>query len=71
MEAIGFKYCMNNMLTELKLPVKNFVSDRHIQIRKIMREQYGQTCRPHITHYLDPWHVAKSKFYIDKTIRGL
>ena len=35
--------------------VKNtFVSDRHVQIRKWVKENL-----PHTQHYFDIWHVAK------------
>lgn len=67
MEVIGFKHSMDMMLNQWKLPLKNFISDRPIQIRKIMREQYGpnrkDSSQPLVHHYLDPWHVAKSKVH--------
>ena len=65
MEADGFKQSLELILNKWKLPVKNFISDRHIQIRKLMREVYGPNRKnqqlPLINHYLDPWHVSKSK----------
>lgn len=66
MEMIGFKQCMGQVL-DWKLKVDALVSDRHIQIRAYMRDTYGagrkreNTGNPEITHYLDIWHVAKSK----------
>ena len=45
--------------------VKNtFVSDRHVQIRKWVKENL-----PHTQHYFDIWHVAKGisfLFFINK-----
>lgn len=65
MEMRGLKECLNEVLQIWKLEVKDFISDRHIQVRKHLREQYGSERldkrNPHINHYLDIWHVAKSK----------
>ena len=66
MEMEGFKLALNQLF-DWGLQVANFISDRHIQIRAYMRDTYGcdrkQNMRtnPEITHYLDVWHVAKSK----------
>ena len=64
MEMEGFKKCLEKVF-QWKLPVSAFVSDRHIQIRAYMRDSYGQkrkdNSNPQIDHYLDIWHVAKSK----------
>lgn len=66
MEMIGFKEGMMQVLNVWKLKVKNMITDRHIQIRAYMRDVYGvarkQAGGPIITHYLDIWHVAKSKY---------
>ena len=65
MEIAGFKKCMSQILTNWKLKMESFVSDRHIQIRAYMRDTYGADRKnkavPYIKHYLDVWHVAKSK----------
>ena len=66
MELEGFKACFNEVLHKWKLQIGTFISDRHLQIRKYMRETFGanRKCiqQPRIHHYLDVWHVAKSKF---------
>ena len=36
------------------LVINTFVSDRHVQIRKWVKENL-----PHTQHYFDIWHVAK------------
>ena len=43
-------------LEDLALEIKSLTTDRHIQIRKFIREE-----RPHIKQWFDCWHIAKSK----------
>ena len=52
------KYCFIKALDELKLkeiPVAQITTDRHIQIKKYMREE-----QPQIDHQFDIWHVCKN-----------
>lgn len=66
MELEGFKACFFQILQGWNLQIDVFISDRHLQIRKYMREVYGEnrkTLENRIFHYLDVWHVAKSKKY--------
>lgn len=54
MEKLGF----TNVLEELerkKITVKQITTDRHVQIKKYMREQ-----KPEISHQFDVWHVCKN-----------
>lgn len=64
MEMIGMKACLKEILSDWKLSVDFFVTDRHIQIRAYMRDTYGPNRKdkslPLIHHRLDIWHVAKS-----------
>lgn len=64
MEMKGLKECLHEVLTEWKILVTEFISDRHIQVRAYMRDNYGKNRKDRtnleITHYLDIWHVAKS-----------
>lgn len=64
MEVLGFKSNMKQLLQDWCLPVGSIITDRHIQLRAYMRENYSEKRRnkenPHITHYLNIWHVAKS-----------
>ena len=41
-------------LTEEGLPVNTLITDRHVQIRKYMRESW-----PGVKHRLDGWHLGK------------
>ena len=51
-------------LTEEGLSVNTLITDRHVQIRKYMREKW-----PSLKHRLDGWHVGKGALtYITKTI---
>jgi len=51
-------------LTEEGLSVNTLITDRHVQIRKYMREKW-----PAVKHRLDGWHVDKGALtYITKTI---
>ena len=51
-------------LTEEGLSVNTLITDRHVQIRKYMREKW-----PAVKHRLDGWHVGKGALtYITKTI---
>ena len=67
MELAGLKECLHDVLNKLKLRVATFISDRHVQVRKYMRETYGENRHnqqaPQIKHYFDIWHVAKGELY--------
>lgn len=54
MEKLGFKNCMNNLETA-GLTVDVVATDRHVGIRKLMREDY-----PDVDHEFDIWHLSKS-----------
>ena len=41
---------------DLALEIKSLTTDRHIQIRKLLREE-----KPHIKQWFDCWHITKSK----------
>lgn len=41
-------------LEEQGLSVETIITDRHVQIRKWLRENM-----PHIEHLFDVWHIAK------------
>ena len=66
MEILGLKLCLEQLF-EWDIKPDNFISDRHMQIRAFMRDTYGPNRKaanrnnPEIIHYLDIWHVAKSK----------
>ncbi|XP_031550632.1 uncharacterized protein LOC116288061 [Actinia tenebrosa] len=53
MEFPGFKNCMGYLLGS-GLAIGTIITDRHVSIRKYMREQLS-----HITHYFDLWHLKK------------
>lgn len=53
MEKEGLERCLN-YLTDEGLSVNTLVTDRHVQIRKYMRERW-----PAVKHRLDGWHVGK------------
>ena len=55
MEYAGFKHCFESMF-ENGLDLGTFVSDRHNQIMKHMKEEL-----PELTHYFDLWHLKKSE----------
>uniref|UniRef100_T1JEN1 Transposase IS204/IS1001/IS1096/IS1165 DDE domain-containing protein n=1 Tax=Strigamia maritima TaxID=126957 RepID=T1JEN1_STRMM len=44
-----------DFLGDEEINVKALVTDRHISIRKMLREDY-----PEIKHFLDIWHISKS-----------
>ena len=51
-------------LTEEGLSVNTLIKNRHVQIRKYMREKW-----PAVKHRLNGWHVGKGALtYITKTI---
>ena len=56
MEKEGLERCLN-YLTDEGLSVNTLVTDRHVQIRKYMRERW-----PAVKHRLDGWHVGKGTF---------
>ncbi|XP_073409250.1 uncharacterized protein [Dendrobates tinctorius] len=51
---ITFKKALNRIL-EKGVNVKMLTTDRHIGVRKIMKDSYGD-----IVHRFDPWHLARS-----------
>lgn len=53
MEKEGLERCLQ-FLTEDGLSINTLITDRHVQIRKYMRERW-----PAIKHMLDGWHVGK------------
>ncbi|XP_056402888.1 uncharacterized protein LOC130295787 isoform X1 [Hyla sarda] len=54
LENIAFRKSLNYIL-EKGVNVKMVTTDRHVGIRKIMKESYGT-----IHHHFDPWHMARS-----------
>ncbi|XP_053567520.1 uncharacterized protein LOC128657265 [Bombina bombina] len=54
MESKAFRRAMNNIAIE-QLMVLQIATDRHVSIRKFLREQY-----PVIKHQFDIWHYGKS-----------
>lgn len=55
MELAGFKCCMTE-LHEHDVNVKEIVTDRHVQIRKELKEM------PDIKRSFDVWHDVKGKY---------
>ncbi|KAJ8017869.1 hypothetical protein HOLleu_44465 [Holothuria leucospilota] len=55
MEAVGFKRCFSRVLDDHKLNVDKFASDRHVSIRKIMKDNYKD-----VKHNFDVFHLAKN-----------
>ncbi|XP_033725378.1 uncharacterized protein LOC117315337 [Pecten maximus] len=53
MELEGLKRSISH-LEENDISLKNLVTDRHVMVKKFMREQH-----PNTDHYFDVWHVAK------------
>ena len=53
MEIKGLVRCLG-FVTEQGLTIKTLITDRHIPIRKYMREK-----QPAVGHMLDGWHVRK------------
>jgi len=54
MELHGFQTLLNRLVTQEKMNIDTISTDRHVQIRKLMRTQYSE-----INHVVDPWHVIK------------
>ncbi|XP_063967369.1 uncharacterized protein LOC135157003 isoform X2 [Lytechinus pictus] len=54
MEKIGFQRALDGLL-EAGLNIGTVATDRHLGIRKLMKERY-----PNIDHQYDVWHVKKS-----------
>lgn len=46
-------------LTEEGLSINTLITDKHVQIRKYMRETW-----PAIKHRLDGWHVGKGRLHL-------
>lgn len=63
MEFMGFQQALAFLLGTTML-VKAFISDRHSQIAKWMRDECPQKCKdlgkPVIDHFFDLWHIGKS-----------
>ena len=55
METEGLKRNLRKV-EDLALEIKSLTTDRHIEIRKFLREE-----KPHIKQWFDCWHIAKSK----------
>ena len=53
MEKEGLQRSLQ-FLTDEGLSVDNLITDRHVQIRKQMREKW-----PAVKHRLDGWHIGK------------
>ncbi|XP_068112055.1 uncharacterized protein [Hyperolius riggenbachi] len=54
MEKYGFEQCMSRVV-ENNIDIEHLATDRHVSIRKYMREKY-----PDIDHQFDVWHFAKN-----------
>ncbi|XP_065067015.1 uncharacterized protein LOC135692760 isoform X2 [Rhopilema esculentum] len=54
MELLGAKRCFG-YLNDAGIEVSNFISDRHRGVAKWIRESL-----PHVHHYYDIWHVART-----------
>lgn len=63
MELAGFKECVTEVVNKWGLNVGEIITDRHIQVRKFMRETFGpeqiDKSTPAIKHWIDVWHTAK------------
>ena len=55
METEGLRRSLNFLISE-GIQIKALITDRHVTIQKIMREEYKD-----IEHMYDMWHIAKSK----------
>ena len=56
MELEGLKRCLKFVQEEANATVECLVTDRHVQVKKFMREE-----NPEVRHWFDVWHVAKSE----------
>ena len=56
MEKEGFIRCVDHLREDHKVNVKLISTDRHSQIRKMMRDNKKYKG---VTHQFDPWHIAK------------
>ena len=54
MEKYGFQKILHGMEAR-DVNIKQITTDRHVQIKKFMREE-----RPNICHQFDIWHVCKN-----------
>ena len=54
MEKLGFTRVLNNLENE-NVKINQIATDRHMQIRKYMREE-----QPNIQHQFDVWHFCKN-----------
>ncbi|KAJ8049969.1 hypothetical protein HOLleu_02957 [Holothuria leucospilota] len=55
MEAVGFDRCFSRVLNDHKLETEKFASDRHVSIRKLMKDNYKG-----VKHNFDVFHLAKN-----------
>jgi hypothetical protein len=67
MELEGLKRGLRNLAAN-HIKVTDLTTDRHVQVRKFMREEMAD-----IRHWFDVWHMAKGmykciKYCIDKNI---
>ena len=55
MEALGFDRCFTRVLHDHKLTVDKLATDRHVSIRKMMKDKYAV-----VKHNFDVFHMAKN-----------
>ncbi|KAH3853046.1 hypothetical protein DPMN_095569 [Dreissena polymorpha] len=53
MELEGLKRALSNLFNN-GIDVSDLVTDRHVQVRKFLREEMGR-----VRHWFDAWHMAK------------
>ena len=58
MELEGLKRGLAYLIDQQKLEVKDLVTDRHVMIKKYMKDN-----RPDVNHYFDVWHIAKGFYF--------
>ena len=56
MEKEDFIRCVENIENNLKLSIAAISTDRHVQIKHLMK---SDPCFEHILHLFDPWYIAK------------
>ena len=59
-------------LSAVDLHVGTIITDRHPQIQKWVRETMAkeENLHPGVTHYYDPWHICKGKYFISLSLKG-
>lgn len=60
MELEGLKRGLDFLIEGNHLNVTTLVTDRHVMIKKYMREN-----QPDVKHYFDVWHIAKGTCMFD------